>query len=164
MLTVLLAATVLAQADAPATVNGTLEEGVVADLSSPPKLNRARAILCSCASAKAPDYLFTGLVVDAELVLGPDKRSAAERQATVFRILSAAKNGEPINVSERTKIFHETNVNKCGVTFDYGKQYMVYAHKIDDDAYETDYCLMNAAFGDPVDDAIEAETIVKSEQ
>jgi|GEM_PF-1747213 len=135
MITAILAAAALAQADA------------TADLSTPPKLNRARAILCSCADATMPDYLLTGLVVDAELVLGADKRSAASRQATVFNILSAMKNGEPLEIDGRTRIFHETSPNECGVAFDYGKEYMVYARKAEGGEYETDYCLMNAAFG-----------------
>ncbi len=145
MFLALLAAFAMTQADTPAIDPDA--PGVVADLTAPPKLNRARAILCSCAKAIAPDYLLTGLVIDAELVLGADMRSAADRQATVFNILSAMKNGAPIELSDRTKIFHGTNTGKCGVRFDYGKQYMVYARKTEDGVYETDYCLMNAAFG-----------------
>ncbi len=160
MLLALLAAAAFAQADA-----ATRE--ITADLSAPPKLNRARAILCSCAKAKAPDMLLNGLVVDAELVLGEDKRSAAERQATIFNIFSAMENGEPVKLDGRTRVFHETNANQCGVQFDYGKQYMVYARKTEEGAFETDYCLMNAAFDDtPSEDAIDApgpETVSKSE-
>ena len=141
MLLALMAAAAMAQTDAPA-------EGSAADLTAPPKLNRARAILCRCAKAPAPDVLLTGLVIDAELFLGEDKRSAADHQATVFNILSAQENGEPAEVRGRTRIFHETNTNQCGVRFDYGKQYMVYARKNEEGGFETDYCLMNAAFDD----------------
>jgi len=154
MLLALLAAAAMAQTDAQ---TDTLAASVAADLTAPPKLNRARAILCRCAKATAPDVLLTGLVVDAELFLGEDKRSAADRQATIFNILSALENGEPMKVSGRTRIFHETNTNQCGVRFDYGKQYMVYARKNEDGGFETDYCLMNAAFDDtPTDDAASA--------
>ena len=104
MLLAVLAAAAIAQADA-----STPE--IITDLSAPPKLNRARAILCSCAKAKAPDVLLNGLVVDAELVLGEDNRSAADRQATIFNILSAMENGEPATINGRTRIFHETNTN-----------------------------------------------------
>lgn len=141
MLLVLLAAAAMAQTDAPAA-------NVTADLTAPPKLNRARAIICRCAKAPAPDVLLNGLVIDAELFLGEDKRSAADRQATIFNILSASKNGAPVKISGRTRVFHETNANQCGVRFDYGKQYMVYARKNEDGGFETDYCLMNAAFDD----------------
>ncbi len=157
MLSALIAAIALAQTEAPATAEEAPPAAAVADLTAPPKLNRARAILCGCAKAAAPDFLLTGLVVDAELVLGADKRSAADRQATIFNILSAMKNGEPIDTRGRTKIFHGTNINECGVAFDYGKQYMVYARKSEDGAYETDYCLMNAAFGDEPEPAPKSE-------
>ncbi len=147
MLLALIAAFAIAQADASES-DGAPSTDIVDALAAPPKLNRARAILCSCAKATAPDYLLNGLVVDAELVLAADKRSAEDRQATIFNILSAMENGEPIDINGRTKIFHGTNTNECGVRFDYGKQYMVYARKNEDGAYETDYCLMNAVFDD----------------
>ncbi len=135
MLIALFAAMTLAQA--PETAE---------EISAPPKLNRARAILCSCAKTKPPEFMLQGLVVDAEMTLGPDGRKAAQRQATIFNVLSATEFGKPANVEGRLKIFHVTNPDECGVRFDYGKEYMVYARKTEEGAYETDYCLMNAAF------------------
>lgn len=146
MLLTFIAAAAMTQADATAATGA-------GDLTAPPKLNRARAILCRCAKAAPPDFLLTGLVIDAELFLGEDKRSAADRQATIFNILSAMENGEPATITGRTRVFHETNTNQCGVRFDYGKQYMVYARKNEEGGFETDYCLMNAAFDDTPEDA-----------
>ena len=163
MLLIPLAARIMAQSEAPAAQESETVVDAVETLAAPPKLNRARAILCSCAKTKAPEFMLQGLVVDAELTLGPDGRKAAPRQATVFDVLSASENGEPAKINGRLKIFHETNTAKCGVRFDYGKEYMVYAHKNEDGAYETDYCLMNAAFDVSPPEAADAEPDPKSE-
>lgn len=146
MFLIVLAAMIFAQSEAPAAEDDAVAIDAVDVLAAPPKLNRAKAILCSCAKTKAPEFMLQGLVVDAELTLAPNGRKAAARQATIFDVLSATENGEPADIDGRLKIFHQTDTAQCGVRFDYGKEYMVYAQKNEDDAYETDYCLMNAAF------------------
>ena len=146
MLLTAFAAMILVQIEEPASKEDTAATDAVDALAAPPKLNRAKAILCSCAKTKPPEFMLQGLVVDAELTLAPDGRKAASRQATIFDVLAATENGEPAEIDGRLKIFHQTNTAQCGVRFDYGKEYMVYAHKNEDGAYETDYCLMNAAF------------------
>ena len=146
----LLAAMTVAQAQAPAP-------DPVDTLAAPPKLNRTKAILCSCEKTQPPQFMLQGLVVDAEMTLAPDGRNPADRQATIFNIFTATENGERADLGRRLKIFHLTNKARCGVRFDYGKEYMVYARKTEEGAYETDYCLMNAAF-DPSSQEAASET------
>ncbi len=104
-----------------------------AELTAPPDFTRAQAIICSCASAPAPETVLEGLVVDAELTLRPDGLRANDRQATVF---------ETANAKDRFKVFHSTSQSACGVAFDYGKKYAIPVRTSDDGAYETDFCLM----------------------
>lgn len=99
---------------------------------------RLREILCGCAAATPAETLLEGVVVDAELTLSPDGRTANQRQATIFTILNALD----VAAGARVKIFHDAQA-QCGVTFDYGKRYRIRARPIEDGAFETDYCLMN---------------------
>jgi hypothetical protein len=103
------------------------------NLTAPPDLSRERLILCGCASEPPAETVLNGLVVDAELTLGPDRRSTNDRQATVFE-----KRGS----GERFKVFHNTSRSGCGVTFDYGKNYSVPARKTEDGVFETNFCLV----------------------
>ena len=79
---------------------------------------------------------FTGVVVDAQLLLGEDGRSPADRQATIFRVVKTLK-GE---VASPARIWHVTAPENCGVTFDYGKRYTVVAIN-NDGAFETNWCV-----------------------
>jgi hypothetical protein len=97
---------------------------------------------CPCRDEIPADVLIVeGLVVDAEASLDPDRRAPNDRQATIFDIFRASRGDH----SDRTKIWHSTNTNKCGVVFDYGRRYVVAARENEDGALETDKCLMRAA-------------------
>ena len=112
--------------------------GPVKDLSALP-MDAPKKDACVCAAEIATDVvIITGLVVDAELTLGPDGLSTNERQATVFDV---SKTNAPA-ITGRTKVWHSTNLSKCGVLFDYGKKYEVAARKTENGALETDRCLM----------------------
>lgn len=80
--------------------------------------------------------IFNGVVVDAEVTVDASGRTANARQATIFRIVRTIK-GE---VESPAKVWHMTNIKKCGVQFDYGKLYVVHA-RIVDKVIETDACL-----------------------
>jgi len=98
--------------------------------------------LCSCANKTEGERVtFIGVVTDAELTLGADRRSAQPRQATIFRVLKGA--GE--KVSDPAKVWHVTDPSKCGVTFDYGKRYEVVAIENEKGDLETSYCVMPGA-------------------
>jgi hypothetical protein len=79
---------------------------------------------------------FTGIVSDAQVLLGEDGRSPAEKQATIFRVVKTLKG----DVSSPAKIWHLTAPEKCGVTFDYGKRYTVVAMQ-SGDTLETSWCI-----------------------
>lgn len=114
-------------------------EDAAADVQFPEPSVRAP---CHCPDAMEPGLVYLeGLVVDAELTVAPDGRTPNDRQATVFDI----KPGNAVGVSGRTRIFHSNNTNKCGVVFDYGKQYELVVRKTGDGQYETDKCLMPQA-------------------
>lgn len=94
---------------------------------------------CRCA-APAPGeetVVFKGLVVDAEMRADASGLAVEPRQATIFRLIRAEK-GE---VSGPVKVWHATSPDRCGVAFDYGREYTVRARK-EDEALETDFCLM----------------------
>ena len=98
--------------------------------------------LCSCANKTDGERVnFTGIVTDAELMLGADRRSTQPRQATIFRVLKGG--GE--NVPDPAKVWHVTDPANCGVTFDYGKRYEIVAVENDRGELETSYCVMPAA-------------------
>lgn len=95
--------------------------------------------LCSCANVDKSDLVsFTGIASDAQMILGPDGRSAEARQATIFRVLK----GKSADVSDPAKVWHVTDPAKCGVSFDYGKRYTVTAVKKENGELETSYCVM----------------------
>lgn len=108
------------------------------ELKAPPSVRAA----CPCPKEPEPGVMtLRGLVVDAELTLGPDGRSANDRQATIFDITP----GNPYGVSGRTRIYHSTDTNKCGVLFDYGSKYLLRVRKTENGEFETDKCLMLCA-------------------
>lgn len=92
---------------------------------------------CTCQiDLLEPELIFNGVVVDAEVTVDASGRTANARQATIFRIVRTIK-GE---VESPAKVWHMTNIKKCGVQFDYGKLYVVYARVVDR-VIETDACL-----------------------
>ena len=80
--------------------------------------------------------LLHGIAVDAEVTLNADGLSPADRQATIINV-----NSSNTDIKGRTKIWHSTNRNQCGVTFDYGKKYSIAVRKTEQ-GFETDECLM----------------------
>lgn len=126
MLTVALTALVMAQ-------------NVPADLGAPPPLypDRTARPQCACPDETPPDLItIEGLVVDAEVTLGADRRSVNERQATIFEV------AQPLNDKKRVKVWHSTLEAQCGLTFEYGRKYKITARRTENDALETDLCLM----------------------
>ncbi|MHA7872092.1 MAG: hypothetical protein ACX939_07070, partial [Hyphococcus sp.] len=99
------------------------------------------------ASCRCPETLedgvltLRGLVVDAELTVAADGRSANERQATIFNV---SRSGDH-DVQGRTRIWHSTIPANCGLTFDYGLQYTLFVRRNEDGTLETDQCLMRRA-------------------
>ena len=133
MITALLSAAALAQAS---------------DLAAPPQLYaepRLRAS-CVCRDEDAADDVvrLEGLVVDAEVTLGAGGRAANDRQATVFDV-----SGGAAEISGRTRIWHSTRAENCGVTFDYGRKYRLAARRTEEGLLETDECLMRRAGSGP---------------
>ena len=108
---------------------------IVKDLAAPPKSAPPPPRRCTCAQPpETPDRIISGLVVDAELTLGADRRSVNDRQATIF---------ETAGGKERIRIFHSTQVKKCGLSFDYGVGYSVPVRKTEKGEFETDICLVD---------------------
>lgn len=108
------------------------------DLGAPPP-DVPKAPECRCPEAPEEAVVFLrGLVVDAEVTVAPDGRSPNERQATIFTITPSADH----NYKGRTRIWHTTKTESCGITFDYGLQYLVAVRRTEDGALETDECLM----------------------
>ena len=102
----------------------------------PPTLYGAPS--CTCPATGDSDLTVTGFVIDAEVILGADRRSVEDRMATIFDVTSSSDS----SVSGRTKIWHNVSEASCGVTFDYGRKYSVPARYDEDGALETDSCLM----------------------
>lgn len=105
---------------------------------SAPQMSKPHAkCYCKTPDPNEKDIFFKGVVVDAELTVDSSGLSVTPRQATIFRAIEPQKLG----LENPIKVWHVTNPDKCGVTFDYGKEYTVKARK-KDDALETDLCLM----------------------
>ena len=108
------------------------------DLTSPP-ISIRKGPECTCPEEAGQEVLrLRGLVVDAEITLAPDGRSPNERQATIFDI----KPNNQGDIEGRTRIWHSTKKSSCGLTFDYGLQYSLIVRRTEEDALETDACLM----------------------
>ena len=112
---------------------------------APPEVKEAPSVRadCICAEEIAADVvILEGLVVDAEVTLGPDGRSPNERQATVFDIWRA----QGAEISGRTRVWHSSNKKSCGIVFDYGRKYSLAVQRnAETGDLETDACLMRAA-------------------
>ena len=112
-----------------------------ADLTEPPRLRTPPTPLCACADEPQMDFItLEGLVVDAEVTLAPSGRAVNARQATIFDVARASEQG----VRGRTRLWHTTIIEQCGVTFEYGRRYTVAARKTEAGDLETDECLMRA--------------------
>lgn len=113
-----------------------------ADALSTPPIQIRKTPECTCSDEIDDSALILqGLVVDAELRLGADGRSPDERQATIFDV----KPANSLDIKGRTRIWHSTNSQQCGLTFDYGLQYSLAVRRTEDGAFETDACLMRSA-------------------
>lgn len=94
--------------------------------------------LCVCRKdLPAPDIVFRGVVIDAELRASIDGRSVQPRQATIFNVEKTIKGA----AATPMKVWHVTDQKKCGVRFNYGEAYTVKA-RLKNGAAETDLCLM----------------------
>jgi len=94
--------------------------------------------MCACAPGAPPvDIEFEGVATDALLTATPDGLRVAPRQATIFRVTRVIK-GE---AKTPMKVWHLTNPQHCGVSFDYASSYRVKARFRNKEA-ETDACLM----------------------
>lgn len=116
-----------------------LAQASPAELTEPPKLRKAAQ--CACGDDAPTDYItLRGLVVDAEVTLAPSGRAVNDRQATIFDIVEASGG----DAAGRTRVWHLTDPDRCGVAFDYGLSYTLAARRTDEGDLETDACLMRA--------------------
>ncbi|MBB5517480.1 hypothetical protein [Amphiplicatus metriothermophilus] len=123
------------------------QAGSLGDLAAPPPLpNRPEpAIRCACPQdAPEEKIVFTGIVVDAELRVDASGRAVQPRQATVFRLIRA---DDPA-LKTPVKVWHPIESERCGLSFDYGRQYTLAARRTEKGALETDQCLLRAAPAD----------------
>ena len=106
-------------------------------LTAPPELRSQ----CRCKSLDGAEAVtIRGFAIDGEIRVAENGRDPMPRQATVFRVLSA--NG--VEAQTPFKVWHMTAPDQCGVTFDYGKLYVVVLRRSGEE-YETDQCLMRSA-------------------
>lgn len=108
----------------------------IGDLTAPPVAKKLSD--CVCPADASPDVTLSGYVIDAKVVLGADRRSVEDRMATIFDV----KSSNTSSVSGRTPVWHHISDDACGVSFDYGKKYTVYARWGENKELETDSCLM----------------------
>lgn len=94
--------------------------------------------LCGCEQQKPGEVIeFIGIAFDAELTVDETGQGVVPRQASIFRIVSSPDK----TLKTPVKVWHSTETAKCGVRFDYGKEYSVRARR-DGELLETDYCLL----------------------
>lgn len=106
------------------------------DPYAPPEIRKVPS--CTCPEiAESGVITFDGYVIDAEMTLAPGGLNTNDRMATIFDVKSSS---DP-KVIGRTRVWHETTEDKCGITFDYGRKYSVAVRVIDGDVLETDSCL-----------------------
>ena len=116
----------------------SIAQAHAADLDPAP---RQRAPKCRCDMSAGQDvFTFTGVVTGAELVLDDKGASVDPRQATIFSVNGAAGLG----LKNPVQIWHVTDPDNCGVSFDYGKEYTVIVRKAGKE-FETNLCLMKEA-------------------
>ncbi|NNE41976.1 MAG: hypothetical protein HKN14_13775 [Marinicaulis sp.] len=112
------------------------------DLSAPPPKVGPSPKPCDCSEVDFSSYFeLRGLVIDAEVTLRANGMSMNERQATIFDTPKSELADGSI-VDGRIRIWHITNEAKCGVTFDYGKKYLVAVTRNQAGEFETNACLM----------------------
>ncbi|MBI1365825.1 MAG: hypothetical protein GC153_07675 [Alphaproteobacteria bacterium] len=116
------AAATLAAAQAPAR-----------DYSAPPPK-------CICGTTPKDVVVFKGVVEDAELRLNAAGTNVQPRQATIFRVTDPGT----AHVTGRAKVWHVTDPDDCGVTFNYAKEYTVTARRVKGEL-ETNRCLTKGA-------------------
>ncbi|PQA87067.1 hypothetical protein [Hyphococcus luteus] len=104
--------------------------------AAPPVLGEKSA--CTCPAYNDSDVTITGFVIDAEVILGADRHSVEDRMATIFDVTQSSD----LEISGRTRVWHNVSEDNCGVTFDYGKKYSVPARYDENGDLETDSCLM----------------------
>ncbi|MEE2691073.1 MAG: hypothetical protein VX640_05990 [Pseudomonadota bacterium] len=124
-------------------------QSVAADpaLTAPPE----RISSCKCKAVEGAEAIsIRGFAIDGEVRLDATGRNPLPRQATVFRVLTA----EGVDARTPFKVWHLTAPDQCGVTFDYGKLYVVMLRKKGDD-YETDRCLAHPAAAKEAEKAAE---------
>ncbi len=108
------------------------------DIMTPPVLRKVEISKCVCRdNPEIETVSLKGLVVDAEVSLGPDGKTAADRQATFFNVFVSDEK----QLRGRTKVWHLTDPDNCGISFDYGRQYSIAVRKNDEGELETDLCL-----------------------
>jgi hypothetical protein len=113
--------------------------------AEPPE-EKAPAVVCKCAEAPPADaVIFEGVPYDAQITLDANGQKPEPRQATLFRLQKIEVGDGPKTAdgmpSKEVKVWHNADLKKCGVRFDYGKRYRVRARKVGDNL-ETDFCLM----------------------
>ncbi len=113
---------------------------LVPDLTEVPERNAVDSCVCP-ASIEQAEVSFSGYVIDAEVILGSDRRSVEDHMATIFDV-KWSSNGD---IKGRTRLWHTTSPASCGVSFDYGKKYSVAARWSEEGDLETDACLMRTA-------------------
>ncbi len=122
----------MAQASAPAIHDDSPIPDLTEALSPPPMQIQPRS-KCSCPAEPEQEVLI-------QVTLAADGLSPADRQATIFNITRSGNH----DLKGRTKIWHSTIRNQCGVTFDYGRKYKLSVRMIEG-AIDTDACLMRQA-------------------
>lgn len=119
------------------------QTGSSGDLAAPPPLpaRNALAVRCAC-PAEVPQerIVFTGIVMDAELRVDATGRAVEPRQATVFRLIRA----DDPSLESPVKVWHPVESERCGLSFDYGRQYTLVVRRTEKGALETDQCLLRA--------------------
>ncbi len=120
-------------------------QSVDPSLGDAPTIRKLPKKECSCPPEPEKDvFTLYGLVVDAEVTLAPDGRSANERQATIINLVEPDDDAN-VSAGERARVWHKTKSEQCGVTFDYGRKYKIPARKTEQGQFETDLCLMRQA-------------------
>ncbi len=127
---------IMAQAEPDSTLKKS-EDVALETLTTAPQTFKPSS-KCACKEEDVASLIIEGLVIDAELTLAPDRRSTNDRRATIFNVIV---NNEA-DIKGRTKVWHVSNPDQCGVSFDYGKKYKIALRKTEEGQLETDACLM----------------------
>ena len=104
--------------------------------SSPPRDYSKPPPKCICGTTPKDVIVFKGIVEDAQVFLNADGTDVLRRQATIFRVTDPGKDKVP----SPAKVWHVTNPDDCGLTFNYAKEYTVVARRVNGEL-ETNSCL-----------------------